>query len=88
MSQSDDQGRSESTTPGSGSSPQYGQPDQGQPQYGQQPQYAQQAPQVVPSPDPVQVPRIIELPQDTAAARRPSRPRPEEDDLDVPDFLK
>ncbi|GAB3453416.1 cell division protein FtsZ [Kineococcus endophyticus] len=61
-------------------------PAQQQPQ--QQPQYAQQAPQVVPSPDPVQVPRIIELPQDTAAARRPSRPRPEEDDLDVPDFLK
>ncbi|MEZ0164086.1 cell division protein FtsZ [Kineococcus sp. LSe6-4] len=58
-----------------------------QPQH-QQSQYAQQAPQVVPSPDPVQVPRIIELPQDTTASRRPSRPRPEEDDLDVPDFLK
>jgi hypothetical protein len=46
MSQSDDQGRSESTTPGSGSSPQYGQPEQGQPPYGQpqygQPQYGQQ----------------------------------------------
>src|SRR5688500_10611561 len=37
MSQSDDQGRSEST-PGSGSTPQYGQPQYGQPQYGQ-PQY-------------------------------------------------
>ncbi|GAA0324245.1 cell division protein FtsZ [Kineococcus aurantiacus] len=62
---------------------------QHQPQHQQpQQQYAQQAPQVVPSPDPVQVPRIIELPQDTAASRRPSRPRPEEDDLDVPDFLK
>jgi hypothetical protein len=48
MSQSDDQGRSESTTPGSGGNPQYGQPEQGQPQYGQQygqpygqPQYGQ-----------------------------------------------
>ena len=44
MSQSDDQGRSEST-PGSGSTPQYGQPQYGQPQYGQpqygQPQYGQ-----------------------------------------------
>jgi hypothetical protein len=39
MSQSDDQGRSEST-PGSGSTPQYGQPQYGQPQYGQ-PQYGQ-----------------------------------------------
>ena len=41
MSQSDDQGRSESTTPGSGSAPQYGQPQYGQPEYGQ-PQYGQQ----------------------------------------------
>lgn len=50
MSQSDDQGRPEST-PGSGSTPQYGQPqygqgEYGQPQYGQgqygQPQYGQQ----------------------------------------------
>ena len=44
MSQSDDQGRSEST-PGSGSTPQYGQPQYGQPQYGRpehdQPQYGQ-----------------------------------------------
>jgi hypothetical protein len=42
MSQSDDQGRSEST-PESGSTPQYGQPQYGQPQYGRpehgQPQY-------------------------------------------------
>src|SRR5215218_4766567 len=40
MSQSDDQGRSEPTTPGSGSTPPYGRPQygqQGQPQYGQQP---------------------------------------------------
>jgi cell division protein FtsZ len=65
-------------------------------QYGQQPAQhapqqqpaAQQVPQVVPGEDPVQVPRIIELPQDTASVRRPGRPRPEEDDLDVPDFLK
>ncbi|WP_324273971.1 hypothetical protein [Blastococcus brunescens] len=35
MSQSDDQGRSESTAPGYGQ-PQYGQPQYGQPQYGQQ----------------------------------------------------
>ena len=46
MSQSDDQGRSESTTPGSGGAPQYGQPQYGQPQYGQQdpsqPDYGQQ----------------------------------------------
>jgi hypothetical protein len=44
MSQSDDQGRSEST-PESGSTPQYGQPQYGQPQYGRpehgQPQYGQ-----------------------------------------------
>ncbi|PRY17540.1 cell division protein FtsZ [Kineococcus rhizosphaerae] len=75
--------------------PQYAQqqyaPQSGQ--HGAQPngseqQYAQQPPQVVPTPDPVQVPRIIELPQDGAAVRRPGRPRPEEDDLDVPDFLK
>jgi hypothetical protein len=39
MSQSDDQGRAEST-PGSGSTPQYGEPQYGQPQYGQ-PQYGQ-----------------------------------------------
>ncbi|GAB7191118.1 hypothetical protein NUM3379_18250 [Kineococcus sp. NUM-3379] len=40
--------------------------------------------------EPVQVPRVIELPQDTAAAaRRPARGvRREEEDLDVPDFLK
>ena len=40
MSQSDDQGRSEPTAPGSGSTQPYGQPQygqQGQPQYGQQP---------------------------------------------------
>ncbi|MGI4896561.1 MAG: hypothetical protein ACRYF3_15755, partial [Janthinobacterium lividum] len=44
---------------------------------------------VVPEEESVQVPRIIELPQDTpVGARRPMRPRPEEDDLDVPDFLK
>ena len=78
---------------------QYGQPAYGQqppaaPQQQQAPQQpapqpvAQQAPQVVPSEDPVQVPRIIELPQDNASVRRPGRPRPEEDDLDVPDFLK
>jgi hypothetical protein len=46
MSQSDDQGRSESSAPGSGSTPQYGRPDYGQQQYGQphygQPQYGQQ----------------------------------------------
>ena len=41
MSQSDDQGRSESTTPGSGDAPRYGGPEQGQPQYGQQPPYGQ-----------------------------------------------
>jgi hypothetical protein len=41
MSQSDDQGRSESTTPGSGSTPGYGGPEQGQPQYGQPPAYGQ-----------------------------------------------
>ncbi|SOD93099.1 hypothetical protein [Blastococcus haudaquaticus] len=45
MSQSDDQGRSESTTPGSGGQPPYGQPQHGQPQYGQpeygQPEYGQ-----------------------------------------------
>ena len=40
MSQSDDQGRSESTAPGYGQ-PQYGQPQYGQPQYGQA-QYGQQ----------------------------------------------
>ncbi|MEZ0490690.1 cell division protein FtsZ [Kineococcus sp. TBRC 1896] len=71
-------------------SPSYAAPAQHhtqQPAEPQQPQHAQ-APQAAPSPDPVQVPRIIELPQDTAASRRPSRPRPEEDDLDVPDFLK
>ncbi|WP_432511955.1 cell division protein FtsZ [Kineococcus sp. SYSU DK001] len=82
--------------------PQYAQPQYAQQQYAQQQtpppaqhrspepqqQYAQQAPQVVPTPDPVQVPRIIELPQETAAVRRPGRVRPEEDDLDVPDFLK
>ncbi|WP_432562786.1 cell division protein FtsZ [Kineococcus sp. SYSU DK003] len=77
---------------------------QQQPQYAPEKQYApaqpaepqqpvqqytqQQAPQIVPGQDPVQVPRIIELPQDTASVRRPARPRPEEDDLDVPDFLK
>ncbi|MGY1803536.1 hypothetical protein ACI78T_09650 [Blastococcus sp. SYSU D00922] len=46
MSQSDDQGRSESTAPGSGGNPPYGQPQYGQQQYGQQqygqPQYGQQ----------------------------------------------
>ncbi|HZB19976.1 MAG TPA: hypothetical protein VE463_09060 [Blastococcus sp.] len=41
MSQSDDQGRSESTPPGSGSTPGYGGPEQGQPQYGQPPAYGQ-----------------------------------------------
>jgi hypothetical protein len=43
MSQSDDHGRSESTTPGPGGTPQYGQPGYGQ-QYGQpaQPDYGQQ----------------------------------------------
>src|SRR5829696_3919961 len=46
MSQSDDQGRSEPTTPGSGSTPPYGRPqygeqEYGQPQYGQQPAYGQ-----------------------------------------------
>jgi hypothetical protein len=41
MSQSDDQGRSESTTPGSGGAHRYGEPEQGQPQYGQQQQYGQ-----------------------------------------------
>jgi len=60
-------------------------PAPAEPQAPPQQQYAQQ---VVPGQDPVQVPRIIELPQDTAAVRRPGRPRPEEDDLDVPDFLK
>ncbi|NAZ77234.1 cell division protein FtsZ [Kineococcus sp. T13] len=70
------------------------QPAQHQPQHQAQHQahqeqpVAQQPPQVVPGEDPVQVPRIIELPQDTAGARRPVRPRVEEDDLDVPDFLK
>jgi hypothetical protein len=42
MSQSDDQGRSESTTPGSGSPPPYGGPEQDSPQYGGQPSYGQQ----------------------------------------------
>ncbi|WP_337059663.1 cell division protein FtsZ [Kineococcus sp. G2] len=56
------------------------------PQQGAQP--VQHQPQMVPGEDPVQVPRIIELPNDTAGVRRPGRPRPEEDDLDVPDFLK
>ena len=41
MSQSDDEGRPESTTPGSGDTPRYGTPEQGQPQYGQQPSYGQ-----------------------------------------------
>ena len=42
-----------------------------------------------PAPEQVQVPRVIELPHDTAAAsRRPVRARRDEDDLDVPDFLK
>jgi len=41
MSQSDDQGRSEPTTPGSGDTPRYGGPEQGQPHYGQQPPYGQ-----------------------------------------------
>ncbi|WP_432485163.1 cell division protein FtsZ [Kineococcus esterisolvens] len=64
-----------------------------QPAHQQAPQPAQQQPvqhqpQLVPGEDPVQVPRIIELPNDTAGVRRPGRPRPEEDDLDVPDFLK
>jgi hypothetical protein len=47
MSQSDDQGRSESTAPGSGSSPQHGEPQYGEPQYGRpeygQPGYGQQS---------------------------------------------
>ncbi|WP_432496218.1 cell division protein FtsZ [Kineococcus gypseus] len=63
------------------------QPAQQAPQYAPQ-QPVQHQPQMVPGEDPVQVPRIIELPSDTAGARRPVRPRPEEDDLDVPDFLK
>ncbi|WP_432547766.1 cell division protein FtsZ [Kineococcus sp. SYSU DK004] len=72
----------------------YGQqaPQQQQPapQQPQQPAYAQQpAPHVVPGEDPVQVPRIIELPNtDAGATRRPGRGRVEEEDLDVPDFLK
>ncbi|WP_432574684.1 cell division protein FtsZ [Kineococcus sp. SYSU DK005] len=68
--------------------PQYAQPapQQQAPQPVQQP--VQHQPQMVPGEDPVQVPRIIELPNDTAGVRRPGRPRPEEDDLDVPDFLK
>jgi hypothetical protein len=41
MSQSDDQGRSEPSTPGPGDTPRYGGPEQGQPPYGQQPQYGQ-----------------------------------------------
>jgi hypothetical protein len=43
VSQSDDQGRSESSNPQYGQSPQYGTPgEQGGQQYGQQPQYGQQ----------------------------------------------
>ncbi|WP_432502031.1 cell division protein FtsZ [Kineococcus arenarius] len=80
--------------------PQQAAPQQPAPQYAPQPvqqhapqqqapqQPVQHQPQLVPGEDPVQVPRIIELPNDTAGVRRPGRPRPEEDDLDVPDFLK
>ncbi|PPK95232.1 cell division protein FtsZ [Kineococcus xinjiangensis] len=42
-----------------------------------------------PAPEQVQVPRVIELPHDSSAAsRRPVRGRRDEEDLDVPDFLK
>ena len=67
-------------------------PQQAAPQQVPQQQAPQQpvapAPHVVPGEDPVQVPRVIELPQDNVGARRTPRAKPEEDDLDVPDFLK